>query len=57
MTTDFCPLDAAGVRPLRKLIVTKLPYKGQKFLAAALEEEKKDHRDPYVAGNVASENS
>ncbi|MEI3245533.1 MAG: hypothetical protein V8S26_05225 [Lachnospiraceae bacterium] len=29
------------VRPLRKLIVTKLPYKGQKFLAAALEEEKK----------------
>ena len=29
------------VGPLRKLIVTKLPYKGQKFLAAALEEEKK----------------
>ena len=29
------------VRPLRKLIVTKLPYKGQEFLVAALEEEKK----------------
>lgn len=47
------------VRPLRKLIVTRLPYRGREFLAAALEEEKKiteirmwPEDDGEILGNI-----
>lgn len=47
------------VRPLRKLIVTRLPYRGRDFFAAALEEEKKiteirvwPENDGEILGNL-----